>query len=112
MSNVNHEVFVKFSVTDLDAFYDWLHTGVEGTMAALGRTTAGYDAFYTLVKDGEASRNFDPHLEIEANEAVAIAEALRIVGEGTMANTEAHTESVSTASIDRISAALNALYSE
>jgi hypothetical protein len=108
MSNVNHEIFVKFSVTDLDAFYDWLHTGVEGTMAAVGRSNAGYDAFYTLVKDGEASRSFDAHLEIEAHEAVAIAEALRNVSE---VNTT-HTESVSTASINQISAALNALYSE
>jgi hypothetical protein len=107
MSNVNHEVFVKFSVTDLDAFYDWLHTGVEGTMAALGQSNAGYDAFYTLVKDGEASRSFDAHLEIEAHEAVAIAGAIKKVNdnfyreeEGTVSNT------------DRISSALNALYSE
>jgi hypothetical protein len=106
MSNVNHEIYVKFSVTDLDAFYDWLHTGVEGTMAAVGRSNAGYDAFYTLVKDGEASRGFDAHLEIEAHEAVAIAGAIKKVNdnfsreEGTVSNT------------DRISSALNALYSE
>ena len=111
MSNVNHEIYVKFSVTDLDAFYDWLHTGVEGTMAAVGRSNAGYDAFYTLVKDGEASRSFDPHLEIEAGQAVAIAEALRRVEDNaTVVNQQ--TEVTSTESLNRISAALNALYSE
>ena len=107
MSNVNHEVFVKFSVTDLDAFYDWLHTGVEGTMAAVGRSNAGYDAFYTLVKDGEASSGFDAHLEIEAHEAVAIAGAIKKVNDNFFpAEEDASNNS------DRISSALNALYSE
>ncbi len=107
MSNVNHEVFVKFSVTDLDAFYDWLHTGVEGTMAAVGRSNAGYDAFYTLVKDGEASRGFDAHLEIEAHEAVAIAGAIKKVNDDFF-----HAKEGTVSNFDRISASLNDLYSE
>jgi len=69
---MSHEIYVKFSVDDTERFYDWLHDGIN-------EHAAGYDAFYTLVKDGVASRDFDRHLDIEAREAVAIAEALRIV---------------------------------
>lgn len=69
---MSHEIYVKFSVDDTQRFYDWLHDGIN-------EHAAGYDAFYTLVKDGVASRDFDRHLDIEAREAVAIAEAIRIV---------------------------------
>jgi hypothetical protein len=74
-----NEVYVKFSVTDLDAFYAWLHTGVEGHMAALGQTTAGYDAFYTMVKNGKANTSFDRHLEPEGDQAIAIEKALNSI---------------------------------
>lgn len=69
---MSHEIYIKFSVDDTERFYDWLHNGIN-------RHAMGYDAFYTLVKDGVASRDFDAHLDIEAREAVAIAEAIRIV---------------------------------
>ena len=69
---MSHEIYVKFSVNDTERFDDWLENGID-------RHSGGYDAFYTLVKDGVASRYFDRHLDIEAREAVAIAEAIRIV---------------------------------
>jgi hypothetical protein len=69
---MNHEIFVKFSVDDTERFYNWLHDGIN-------EHAAGYDAFYTLVKDGVASSDFDRHLDIEAREAVAIAKAIRAV---------------------------------
>lgn len=114
---MSHEIYVKFSVDDTERFYDWLHDGIN-------EHAAGYDAFYTLVKDGVASRDFDRHLDIEAREAVAIAEALRIVSGGD--NDDISSVSVSadssdsagsiefqlTSNIDRLSAHLNALYAE
>ena len=114
---MSHEIYVKFSVDDTERFYDWLHDGIN-------ERAAGYDAFYTLVKDGVASRDFDRHLDIEAREAVAIAEALRIVSGGD--NDDVSSVSVSadssdsagsieshlTSNIDRLSAHLNALYAE
>ena len=117
---MNHEIYVKFSVDDTERFYDWLHDG-------MNEHAAGYDAFYTLVKDGVASRDFDRHLDIEAREAVAIAEALRIVsggdnddvynasnvnGSADCDDSAGGVESHLTSSIDRISAHLNALYAE
>jgi hypothetical protein len=102
------EVIVKFSVTDLDNFYDWLQSAIEGE-CLISPDRAGYDAFYTLVKDGQAMTNFDPHLSIEKREATAIAEALKSVdysaSEGDLTH---HGDS---SNIDRISASLNALYS-
>jgi len=76
-------------------------------MAAVGRSNAGYDAFYTLVKDGEASRGFDAHLEIEAHEAVAIAGAIKKVNDDFF-----NAEEGASNNSDRISSALNDLYSE
>jgi hypothetical protein len=114
---MSHEIYVKFSVDDTERFYDWLHDGIN-------EHAAGYDAFYTLVKDGVASRDFDRHLDIEAREAVAIAEALRIVsggdnddasnvnGSADCDDSAGSVESHPASNIDRISAHLNALYSE
>jgi hypothetical protein len=114
---MSHEIYVKFSVDDTQRFYDWLHDGIN-------KHAAGYDAFYTLVKDGVASRDFDPHLDIEAREAVAIAEALRVVSGGDnddassvngSADCDDSTQQIElglTVSTNRISAALNSLYSE
>ena len=114
---MSHEIYVKFSVDDTERFYDWLHNGID-------EHAAGYDAFYTLVKDGVASRDFDRHLDIEAREAVAIAEALRIVSGGdnddisstNVAGDDSDSagvvESHLTSNIDRLSAHLNALYAE
>lgn len=117
---MSHEIYVKFSVNDVERFYDWLDNGID-------EHSGGYDAFYTLVKDGVASRYFDRHLDIEAREAVAIAEALRIVSGGdnddfsNSSNVNGSTdcsdsagsiESHLTSNIDRLSAHLNALYAE
>lgn len=117
---MSHEIYVKFSVNDTKRFYDWLENGIE-------RHAGGYDAFYTLVKDGVASRYFDAHLDIEAREAVAIAEALRIVsggdnddvsnasnvnGSADCDDSAGGVESHLTSNIDRLSAHLNALYEE
>ena len=117
---MSHEIYVKFSVNDVERFYDWLENGID-------RHAGGYDAFYTLVKDGVASHYFDRHLDIEAREAVAIAEALRIVsggdnddvynasnvnGSADCDDSAGGVESHLTSSIDRISAHLNALYAE
>jgi hypothetical protein len=101
---MSHEIYVKFSVDDTKRFYDWLHDGIN-------KHAAGYDAFYTLVKDGVASHDFDPHLDIEARQAIVIAEALRVVTEDTL-NVSARTEFQSKENINRISAALNSIYSE
>lgn len=101
---MSHEIYVKFSVDDTKRFYDWLHDGIN-------KHAAGYDAFYTLVKDGVASRDFDPHLDIEARQAIVIAEALRVVTEDTL-NVSTRTEFQSKENINRISAALNSIYSE
>lgn len=101
---MSHEIYIKFSVDDTQRFYDWLHDGIN-------KHAAGYDAFYTLVKDGVASRDFDPHLDIEAREAIAIAEVLRSVSEDTF-NSSATTELQSKENIERISAALSSIYSE
>jgi hypothetical protein len=101
---MSHEIYVKFSVDDTQRFYDWLHDGIN-------KHAAGYDAFYTLVKDGVASRDFDRHLDIEAREAVAIAEVLRVVHEDSF-STSATTELQPKENIERISAALSAIYSE
>jgi len=115
---MSHEIYVKFSVDDTKRFYDWLHDGIN-------KHAAGYDAFYTLVKDGVASRDFDPHLDIEAREAIAIAEVLCRLNDEDNDDTSQNSddaldcddsanqiEVASTKSIDRISSALNALYSE
>lgn len=114
---MSHEIYVKFSVNDTERFDDWLENGID-------RHSGGYDAFYTLVKDGVASRYFDRHLDIEAREAVAIAEALRVVsggdnddasnvnGSADCDDSTQQIESGLTVSTNRISAALNALYSE
>lgn len=114
---MSHEIYVKFSVNDTERFDDWLENGID-------RHSGGYDAFYTLVKDGVASRYFDAHLDIEAREAVAIAEALRVVsggdnddasnvnGSADCDDSTQQIESGLTVSTNRISAALNSLYSE
>lgn len=114
---MSHEIYVKFSVNDTERFYDWLENGID-------RHSGGYDAFYTLVKDGVASRYFDRHLDIEAREAVAIAEALRIVSgrdnddvsstnvAGDYSDSVGSIESHLTSNINRLSAHLNALYAE
>ena len=114
---MSHEIYVKFSVDDTERFYDWLHDG-------MCNYHSGYDAFYTMVKDGVASRDFDRHLDIEAREAVAIAEALRIVSGGDnddvssvsvsadSSDSAGSVESQLTSNIDRLSAHLNAIYAE
>ena len=70
MSRTNHEIYIKFSVTDLYNFFNWLEDGVEG------HKTTGFDGFYTLVSDGKAHRSFDAHLHHESLEALAIEKAL------------------------------------
>ncbi len=115
---MSHEIFLKFSVNDAERFYDWLQDSMDGQ-------SAGYDGFYTLVKDGIAARDFDTHLYAESRQAVAIAEALRRLNDEDNDDTSQNSddaldcddsanqiEVASTKSIDRISSALNALYSE
>jgi hypothetical protein len=69
------EVIVKFSVNDLDSFYDWLQSAIDGKLY-VQPDKAGYDGYFTLVKDGQAVTDFDTHLWVERLEATAIAEAL------------------------------------
>ncbi len=107
------EVIVKFSVTDLDSFYDWLQSAIEGELL-ISPDRAGYDAFYTLVKDGKAVTNFEPHLATERREAAAIEQALSGLDcQGTDDSDDRPAfDSQSNESLNRIYNALNNLYSE